>query len=55
MDEDRHSLDEHLLDEAIDHADHPVTEHDRHVMKKLWKEYIKKKASPAGAEDAKRT
>lgn len=56
MDEDRYSLDEQLLDEAIDHADHPVAEHDRRVMKKLWKEYVKnKKASPAGAEDVERT
>ena len=53
------SLDDAALDEAIDHAisfdGSPVTEHDRQVMKQLWKEYIKnKKASPAGAEDVDR-
>lgn len=49
------NLDDAALDEAIDHAsfDHPVTEHDRWVMKQLWKEYIKnKKASPTHVENA---
>ena len=48
------NLDDAALDEAIDHAsfDHPVTEHDRWVMKQLWKEYIKnKKASPIDVEN----
>ena len=51
------NLDDAALDEAIDHAisfDHPVTEHDRRVMKQLWKEYIKnKKASPTDVENAR--
>lgn len=43
--------DDAALDEAIGHTisfgGSPVTEHDRRVIKQLWKEYIKnKKASP---------
>lgn len=56
----QNELDDATLDKAIDQAisfdGSPVTEHDRRVMKQLWKEYVKnKKASPAGAEDVERT
>lgn len=49
------SLDVTALDKAFDNVsfDPPVTEHDRQVMKQLWKEYIKnKKASPTHVENA---
>ncbi|EGS37977.1 conserved domain protein [Limosilactobacillus oris F0423] len=49
-------LTDNKLDKTFDNAsfDHPVTVHDRRIMKQLWKEYIKnKKASPTdGVEDA---
>lgn len=51
------NLDDAALDETIDRAsfDYPVTEHDRRVMKQLWKEYIKtKKASPTDVENARK-
>lgn len=54
----QNELDDATLDKAIDQAisfdGSPVTEHDRRVMKQLWKEYIKnKKASPTDVENAK--
>ncbi|WP_278930182.1 XRE family transcriptional regulator [Limosilactobacillus oris] len=53
----QNELDDATLDKAIDQAisfdGSPVTEHDRRVMKQLWKEYIKnKKASPTHVENA---
>lgn len=51
------SLDDAALDKAFDNIsfDHPVTEHDRRVMKQLWKEYIKtKEASPTDIENARK-
>lgn len=55
--DNQNNLDNATLDEAFDHAisfdGSPVTDHDRRVMKQLWKEYIKnKKASPTGVENA---
>lgn len=55
----QNELDDATLDKAIDQAisfdGSPVTEHDRRVMKQLWKEYIKnKKASPNDVENEKK-
>lgn len=50
-------LTDNKLDKIFDNSsfDHPVTEHDRQVMKQLWKEYIKnKKASPNDVENEKK-
>lgn len=51
------NLDDAALDETIDRAsfDYPVTEHDRQIMKQLWKDHIKnKKASPTDVENAEK-
>lgn len=55
----QNELDDAILDKAIDQAisfdGSPVTEHDRQVMKQLWKDHIKtKKASPTDVENARK-
>lgn len=51
------NLDDAALDETIDRAsfDYPVTEHDRRVMKQLWKDHTKnKKAFSTDVENARK-